>query len=752
MNNNAQEQVLTTAIRLAEAQIGQAIMIRHLEGGRSFLARLAALGFTPGTPLTIVRKSDHGPTLIEMRGIQIALGYEETHKIFVSPMTDELLSPEIPILPQKYPVIALAGQPNVGKSTVFNLLTGLSQHVGNWTGKTVEQKSGNFSFQGKTFSLIDLPGTYSLTASSEEERIARDFIIKERPDLVIAVVDAATLEHNLFLVAELLLLPVPVILALNMMDVAQQEGIQVEPKVLESALGIPVVPMAASRGQGIVELQKAILRLINHEAPYEPKYPSILPAHQSILEKLKVMIANYVHAEYPVDWVALKLLEGDEELTQMMKTAMPPELWETVRMLLYQHEDAILDIAGARYEWIGRMIRVAVVKPQISRVGLTPRLDRVLTHPIYGTIMLVGLLGMIFGLTYSIGTPIQTWLAGGVSALADWIRVSLSAWPKWMVEMISGGVLGGVGLVFTFLPILMIFYAILGLMEDTGYLARAAYLTDRWMHMMGLHGKSFLPILLGFGCNVPAVLGTRIIESKRSRLLTAVLIPLIPCTARMTVVTILAPLFFGSSATWVAWGLVAGNLLLLAGIGMAFHHFFFEDEHVPFIMELPLYHLPNPRTIGLYVWQNILSFVQKAGTTILVASLVIWTVSYFPTGNMMTSFLAKFGVLLDPIGRWMGLPWPMLVAILTSVVAKENTIATLGILYGNISTVLPTLLTVPAALALLVFQMLFIPCVGTIAALWQETRSLRWTAASVLMMLALSLGLAAAVYQIGRVF
>jgi ferrous iron transport protein B len=304
-------------------------------------------------------------------------------------------------------------------------------------------------------------------------------------------------------------------------------------------------------------------------------------------------------------------------------------------------------------------------------------------------------------------------------------------------------------MVLTFLPILVIFFAILGFMEDTGYMARAAYLSDRWMHMIGLHGKSFMPILLGFGCNVPAILGPRIIESRRARLLTTLLIPLVPCTARMAVITILAAVFFGPSAFWIAWGLVGCSLLILAGLGLVLHHLFFENEHVPFIMELPLYHLPNFRTIGIYIRDNVLGFLKKAGTTILVATLFVWALSYFPTGNVMTSYLGMAGKFLEPIGSWMGLPWPVLVALLTSFVAKENTVATLGVLYGDLN-MLKTVMTPAAMLAFLVFQILFIPCVGTVAAFQQEIRSWKWTAASVGMQLALSLGLAVAVYQIGR--
>jgi ferrous iron transport protein B len=646
--------------------------------------------------------------------------------------------------------IALAGQPNVGKSTVFNLLTGMNQHVGNWTGKTVEQKTGAFSYNHTQYALVDLPGTYSLSANSEEELIARDFILREHPDLVVAVVDAATLERNLYLVAELLLLPAPVLLVLNMMDVAEKEGIQVEPKVLESALGIPVIPMAASRGQGIDALKTAVETMLQDKAEYHPIRPSILPAHQSVLKQLEEMVAAYVPEIYPTDWVALKLLEGDEELSRLMQARMPEEEWKAVGALLYQHEDAILDIAGARYQWIGRMVRAAVVEPPASRMGLTARLDKYLTHPIFGTTFLILMLGAVFWLTFSIGGPMQAWLSHWVSQFGQVLRGWLAGGPAWLAELLAGGVLGGLGMVLTFLPILAIFYLALGLLEDTGYMARAAYLTDRWMHMMGLHGKSFLPILLGFGCNVPAVLGTRIIESKKARILTTLLIPFVPCTARMAVIAVLAPIFFGASAVWVSWGLVAGNLLLLALLGWVLHSVAFEDEHVAFIMELPLYHLPNLKTIGIYVWQNLVGFLQKAGSVILAASLIVWALSYFPTGVITTSYLGMLGQWLQPVGNLLGLPWQVLIALLTSFAAKENTIATLAVLYGNIQTVLPTVITPAAALGLLAFQMLFIPCVGTVAAIRHETRSFKWTAFSVGLMLVLSFGVGMLIYQVGR--
>ncbi|MHC1785101.1 MAG: ferrous iron transport protein B [Anaerolineaceae bacterium] len=743
-----------TIMRLTDMHPGDSGLVRHLEGGHNFISRLATMGFTPGVRVTIVRNNERGPLLVRVRGSQVALGLGEARQIQL--VREEFVPlPEVEeeIAETKKRVIALAGQPNVGKTTVFNILTGMNQHVGNWPGKTVEQKTGYFQADGVDFKVIDLPGTYSLTSSSDEERISRDFIIHEKPDLVVMVVDAAGLERNLYLLAELLLLPAPIVLALNMMDVAQQEGIQVEPRVLESALGLPVVPMSAGKGQGVKELVDTINRLLDGEINYHPVRPYILPAHETIL----IQVINDISAsikdevDYPANWMALKLLEGDSQVISIIKEHLPPNEWGKVEKVLYEHEDAILDIAGARYEWIARMVRAAVINPPVTRGSLTARLDQVLTHPVWGVVMLLGILGSVFWATYAIGGPIQIWLGDRVTDLADLLRAGLVSSPGWLVEALAGGVLGGVGMVITFLPILVIFYFFLGMLEETGYLARIAYLTDRWMHRMGLHGKSFLPLLLGFGCNVPAVLGTRIIESKRAKLLTILLIPLIPCTARLAVVAFLAPLFFGQYAAWAAVLLIIGNIILLAVSGFIMHTVFFKNEHVPFIMELPLYHNPNLKNILIYVWQNVVGFLQKAGTVILAASLVVWGLSYFPNGNVLTSYISEVGRWFEPLANLMGLPWQVMMALLTSIVAKENTIATLGVLYGNLNEVLPALITLPAAAALLVFQMLFIPCIGTITAIRAETKSTWITLLSALMMFVISFGAGILVFQIGSI-
>jgi ferrous iron transport protein B len=655
--------------------------------------------------------------------------------------------------------VALAGQPNVGKSTVFNLLTGLSQHVGNWPGKTVEQKTGTYRHNGTTIHLVDLPGTYSLTANSAEEVIARDYIIKQRPDVVVAVVNAASLERNLYLVAELLPLAALVVVGLNMVDVAADEGVAVEPQVLEAALGVPVVPMTATKNKGLHELVETVDKLAQGKLPYRPNAPEIREDHREVLAAIHALVADCVPAPYPSEWVALKLLEGDAEITALMRDeCLPPARWDQVHEILMAHEDAVLSVASGRYDWVGRMIRAAVTRPRAGQITLTERLDRWATHPLWGLGILAAILGLVFWLTFALGTPLQEFLdVYVVGNLADAASSLLAGAPAWLHGLVVGGVIGGAGTVLTFLPILLVFFAVLALLEDMGYMARAAYVMDRFMHLMGLHGKSFMPLFLGFGCNVPAVMGSRIIDSQRARLLTILLAPLVPCAARMTVLVFVAPLFFGQAATLVAWALIAATLAVLAVVGVLINKWVLKGERAAFIMELPLYHRPNARTIGLQVWQNSAEFLKKAGTLILLMSVVVWALSTLPHGDIQTSYLASLGKTLAPLGALMGLDWRMLVALLASFVAKENSIATMGILFGGgenaggLSAALSGALTPAAALAFLVVQMLFIPCVATVAAIKQETKSWGWTGFSVGLLLVLSVTGGILTYQVASI-
>ncbi|MCL5274151.1 MAG: ferrous iron transport protein B [Chloroflexi bacterium] len=654
------------------------------------------------------------------------------------------------------PMVALAGQPNVGKSTLFNILTGLNQHVGNWPGKTIERKEGVYAFGGATCRLADLPGTYSLTANSMEEVIAREFIIREQPDVVVVVVDAAALERSLYLVAELIALPTRMIVALNMMDVAEQEGYHIEPDALQAALGVPVVPLVATKNVGVRELLQAIHQVARDEIPYAPKPPQIRDDHRAVLNQITTRIAEWTPAPYPRAWVALKLLEGDQEITRMMQAALPADQWEVIYAILRAHDDALMAVAGGRYEWIGRMIRAAVTRPRAGQIGLTERLDRWAAHPLWGIALLAGILGLIFWLTFAIGTPLQNWLnASVIAVLAQAASAGLAGAPAWLSSLVVNGLIGGVGSVLAFLPIMVIFFATMGALEDIGYMARAAYVMDSFMHLMGLHGKSFLPLFLGFGCNVPAVMGARVIESRRARLLTILVTPLIPCTARMAVVAFLAPAFFGGAATLVSWGLVVLSLATLVGVGVVTNRVVFQGQRSAFIMEMPLYHRPNWRTIGVLVWQRIMAFFKKAGTIILAFTLGVWALSTLPTGQLDSSWLADLGRLIEPVGRLMGFDWRLTVALLSSFPAKENSIATLGVLFGagkegGLANVLAATIPPSTALAFLAVQLLFIPCMATVATIRQETGSWRWTLFNMAMQLVVSLTAGVVVYHLAR--
>ena len=638
-------------------------------------------------------------------------------------------------------ILALAGQPNVGKSTVFNMLTGLNQHVGNWPGKTVEQKIGHLEYQGQRWTVVDLPGTYSLTANSEEERIAREYILREKPDVVAVVVSAASLEHGLYLLAEVLGLGRPVVLALNMMDVAEQNGIRVEPHVLAAALGVPVVPMVASKGQGVRELLDVAREVVAHPEMVKPVLPELSPEHRPVWQAIREALPPTLAAEYPLDWLATKLLEGDTELTELVRQRAP-EAWEKIHPLLMQHEDAFLDVASARYAWVERMIRAAVASPRIGALTLTDRLDRVATHPFWGLVVLLVMSGGMYWLVYTLAFPIVDWLAAGVDQLAVVLAGALAGSPTWLQGLVVDGLVGGVGAVISFVPILAVFFAALAFLEDVGYMARAAYVVDRFMHWMGLHGRSFLPLFLGFGCNVPAVMGARIVESRRARLLTILLAPLVPCTARMAVVTFLAPAFFGRWAALVVWGLVALNMLVLMVLGVAINRLFYHGERTAFIMEMPLYHRPNLRNILLPVWQHTWEFLRRAATMIVLISMVVWALSYFPSGDPETSWLAAMGRALDWLGHSLGWPdWRLMTALLSSFLAKENTIATLGVLYGvgggGLAQRVAQPLSPAGALSFLVVQMLFIPCAATLATIRKEAGT-RWALYSVGLLLVVS--------------
>lgn len=739
-------------ISLSALPAGRAARVMQLEAGHDASERLAVLGVAPGAEVTVLRNGNAGAILISICGTRLALGRREAECIFVTPLKKEEIScPCEPASKLAGVTIALAGQPNVGKSTIFNTLTGLNQHVGNWPGKTVEKKSGHLEWEDRPVEIIDLPGTYSLTSASVEEQVVRDYLLDSPPDLVVVIINAATLERNLYLVAELLELPLRLLLVLNMMDVAEQEGIHIRAGELERAVGIPVVTVTASQNRGLRELIERSVRLAAERPEQTPDRPLVRAEHRPLVDAIAAILQNEGWKAHAPSWSALKILEGDREMTEKAKAFLSKAGWNRVHQTLADHEDAFLDVVGGRYEWVTRMTTRAVERPRSGIVTITDRLDRVLTHPFWGLAALMVVFGGVFWVTYAVAAPVVNELSIWMGSFASAIHEAMGGGP--LAGLIADGVIGGAGLVLSFLPILVIFFFVLGFLEDIGYFARAAYVMDRWMHRIGLHGKSFLPIFLGFGCNVPAVYGTRILEDSRARLQTILLTPFAPCTARMAVVVFLAPAFFGSWAALATWALVAGNILVLGVVGWLLGRFVFRGKRSAFIMELPLYHSPNLRTLGLFVWNNTVSFLQKAGQVILLVSVAVWALAYFPDGDAQTSFLAAAGRGLEPLGAWIGIgDWRLITALLTSFLAKENTIATLGVLFGegvDIARATAGAISAAGAAAFLTVQMLFIPCAATAAAIRQEAGT-RWMLFSLGLQLAVSFAAGAAVYQLAR--
>ena len=723
--------IVITALREGDQGI-----IHSIEGGGALISRLAGMGIVTNAKFRIAQVSG-GLIVIQVADTRIALGQGEASKIMVYKTPEEVCLPDV----DKEIFVALVGQPNVGKSTVFNILTGLSQHVGNWPGKTVEKKEGVHRADNVLIRIVDLPGTYSLTAFSEEERVTRDFIIKEKPDLVVLILNAAALERSLYLLSEVLLLNHPVIVAINMLDVASNQGIQIDTNALQEALGIPVIPMVAKRNSGIKELVAQMTAFATGDIKYSPELPAVSEDHLQIYQDILGKISPHIQAPYTPEWIAIKLMEGDPEVSAMVEALAPVFVWNEILSLLLKHEDALHAVVNGRYDWIEKMTRAAISRFKMGEVVLTDRIDHILTRPIFGIPVLLAVMAFVFFLTYAVGVPLQTWLSNLISQFIKFCEPFTTGWSAWLQGLMLNGVIGGAGSVLTFLPVLLIFFAIMALLEDIGYMARAAFVMDRIMHLVGLHGKSFIPMCLGFGCNVPAVLGARIIETRKARMITLLLIPFVPCTARLAVLTLVSAAIFGSNAAYVSWSILALNIVIL-GIAGALVNKTLWKQDAPFIMELPIYHRPDPKTLMMVVWSRTVSFVRKAGTVILGVSLLVWLLSYFPNGVVEESWLAHLGRLLQPVGVPLGLDWKMITALLTGLVAKENVVATLGVLYsvgreGLVQT-LPTVMSHESAAAFLVVMMLFIPCAATIAVLRKEMNSNKWFYSTIVMTLIVS--------------
>ena len=535
--------------------------------------------------------------------------------------------------------LCIAGNPNSGKTTLFNALTGAKQHVGNWPGVTVEKKEGSVEYEGLFFKIIDLPGIYSLTAYSLEEVVSRDFILRERPDLVVNIVDATNLERNLYLTTQLLELGVPMILALNMMDEAQQKGFKIKVPQLEMLLGVPIVPMVASKGVGAKELLMKVQQFLKGEIRISPRVPiykkEIEAAVKRISEYLKDHLPYEFLKKYPSRWLALKLLERDEEIigkikrnatdSQQILSKVEEEI-QKVGLILGDDPETL--IADQRYGFASGAFRETVKITLKDRINVTDQIDRVLTSRIVGIPFFLLIIWGTFQLTFTLGEIPMNWISDGFNALgvlfSHWITV------PWLESLVVDGIIGGVGSVLVFLPNIMILFLIIALLEDTGYMARAAFISDRVMHFFGLHGKSFIPMVIGFGCNVPAVMATRVLENNKDRVITILVLTLMSCSARLPIYVLFAGAFFPKHAGNVIFSIYLLGIVLAILMARIFRVVLFPGESAPFVMELPPYRFPTFKGLIIHMWDRGAMYVQKAGTVILAGSILMWFLSSYP--------------------------------------------------------------------------------------------------------------------------
>ena len=600
--------------------------------------------------------------------------------------------------------IALAGNPNCGKSTVFNQLTGTKQHVGNWPGKTVEKKEGVFKYKEETISVVDLPGTYSLTAYSLEEIIARDFVIKEKPDLVVSIIDAANIERNLYLTMQLIELGVPVIAALNMMDVVQEREIQIDVEKLRDALGIPVVLLVARDGKGMDELKDAILQSASTADEYSKRVPiQFNKALESEISKLQTALEKISEPAAPYDprWLAIKLLEGDNAILEELygdETYQP--LLEEAQTFSTQYAagsdlDIDTEIADAYYSAIHEIVCSAVIKPKTQKVSLSDKVDRIVTHRVFGIPIFLGLMWVVFKLTSDVAAPFLDWVDGVISGpLTNWtvsLLTALNLGGTWVESLFVDGIIAGVGGVLVFVPVLMMLYLALAVLEDSGYMARAAFVMDRLMHGLGLHGKSFLPMIVGFGCTVPAIYATRTLENEKDRILTSLLVPFMSCGARLPVYVLFASIFFPQDSGLVIFSLYVIGIVVAILVGLLLKNTVFKGQDAsPFVMELPPYRRPTLKSIWSQMSERTNAFVKKAWSLILVTSIVIWALLALPVKGDGTfgeapvsdSAFASVSSVVAPIFEPAGFgTWEASGSLLTGFVAKEVVVSTMSQIY-----------------------------------------------------------------------
>ncbi len=793
---------------LGDLSPGQSGTILSIDNrSKTVKRRLVDMGLTPGTEVKVTKIAPLGdPIEVSLRGYELSLRKEDAGQILMGhprprgtgaargAMTRRALDPETARRqlraheheleahggrydPREHDRrtmrIALAGNPNCGKTTLFNALTGSDQYVGNWPGVTVEKKEGEARIGDRTVTVVDLPGIYSLSPYSMEEIVARDFIIGEAPDCVIDIVDATNLERNLYLTVQLLELERPTVLALNFMDEVEKRGDRIDVDRLSKELGVPVIPITARTGEGIEELMHTAHRQMHLGVTIEPDDLYDDCTHD-IHHRMGELLHDYAYAAgLPAHWASIKLLEGDAIVEKALD--LPREVEKKLEVLVAEYEnssdlgDRETLIADSRYQYIQKVVGASVVRGGVpGELTLSERIDRVVTHRVWAIPLFLCTMLVMFVITFG---PFGSWLSDGVGAgmdaLSRWLAPTLEGLgvSVVIVSLVCDGIIAGVGGVLTFLPQIALLFLFLSFLEDSGYMSRAAFIMDRALRRFGLSGKAFIPMLMGFGCSVPAVMGARTMENEKDRRMTILLVPFMSCSAKLPVYGLISAAFFGPWAGLVVFGLYVIGMTVGIASGLFFKKTLFAGEPAPFVLELPPYRLPSIGNMLTHVWQKVKGFLIKAGTLILLMSMVLWLLQTFDFSLRMVddpthSMLGALGNVLAPLFAPCGFGfWQAAVALLTGLIAKEMVVSSLSMFYGFSLTAASgevaaamTGFTPLSAFAMLVFILLYVPCVAAVSTLFKEMQSRKWAWFSIAWQVGCAYVVSLLVYQIGNLF
>lgn len=774
-------------------------MVKILGHG-AFRKRVMEMGFVKGHKVKVLLHAPMmDPIKYSIMGYEVSLRRSEADLIEVDSLQDSAVSDrqdidrhtdaEVPHSARRTINIALIGNPNCGKTSLFNIASGAKEHVGNYSGVTVEGKSGYFNYKGYRFNIVDLPGTYSLTYYSPEELYVRRFLSDNTPDVIVNVVDSSNLERNLYLTTELIDMDRSMVIALNMYDELRARGAQLDYELLGKMIGVPMLPIVSKTGEGVDRLFDAIIKV------YEESHADVRHVHVNLGPDIEKMIRSMVDAikaegcvalHFSPRYIAIKLLEGDKEAEEMLRQSTENcDRLLSLRDSLLQaynedhHEDVSESVAAEKYGFIAGALAETFTPGEEKEYTMTKIIDSFVTSKLFGFPLFFLIMFVIFWATFALGQYPMDWIETGVARLSEWVN---SVLPDGIVkDMIADGIIGGVGGVIVFLPNILILYFCISFMEDSGYMARAAFIMDRVMHKIGLHGKSFIPLVMGFGCNVPAIMASRTIESKSSRLITILINPFMSCSARLPIYVLLIGTFFPEHPTLVFMGLYIGGIAVAMITARLLRKFYFKKDETPFVMELPPYRMPTMKASLRHTWSKGEQYLKKMGGIILVASVIVWALNYFPLSshsaterteeivltavtpgleaetaetvddNVITSndsYLQMAGKVINPVLAPLGFHWRASVAALAGVPAKEIVVSTLGVLYTNDEAVTeqrlgarlsaPSPVTgrpdfgAPEALSFMVFILLYCPCIATITAIVRETGSWRYAAFSVI--------------------